>query len=374
MATFRKDYYEILGVPRNATLEEIKQAYRRLARQYHPDVNKSPDAEEKFKEINEAYAVLSDEEKRRIYDMYGHAGLEGRGLRPEPADFTDLFADLFEDLFGFGVRTRARRAPRRGADLQTEVTLTFEEAARGVEKDVEVVRHEPCPRCRGNGAEPGTGPARCPTCGGIGEVRRVSQSFLGSFVQVTTCPTCQGAGEVIATPCRECGGEGRVLTRRRLAVRIPAGVDDGMQIRIPGEGEPGENGGPPGNLYVQVKVQPHPYFRRRGDDLIVQVAINVAQAALGDRIPVPTLEGEERVEIPPGTQPGHVIRLRGRGIPHLRRNGRGDLLVVVQVEIPTRLTPEQRRLFQELARTLPTGGAQKPEKGFLERLRELLSG
>ncbi len=374
MSTSRKDYYEILGVPRNATLEEIKQAYRRLARQYHPDVNKSPDAEEKFKEINEAYAVLSDEEKRRIYDMYGHAGLEGRGFRPEPADFTDLFADLFEDLFGFGPRVRTRRAPRRGADLQTEVTLTFEEAARGAEKDIEVMRNEPCPRCRGSGAEPGTGPTRCPTCGGLGEVRRVSQSFLGSFVQVTTCPTCQGMGEVISSPCRECGGEGRVLTHRRIAVRIPAGVDDGMQIRLPGEGEPGENGGPPGNLYVQVKVQPHPYFHRRGDDLIVQVAINVAQAALGDRIRVPTLEGEETVEIPPGTQPGHVIRLRGRGIPHLRRNGRGDLLVVVQVEIPTRLTAEQRKLFQELARTLPAGGVQKPEKGFLDRLKELLGG
>lgn len=374
MAAARKDYYEILGVPRNATLEEIKQAYRRLARQYHPDVNKSPDAEEKFKEINEAYAVLSDAEKRRLYDMYGHAGLESRGVRPEPADFTDLFADLFEDLFGFGTRARARPAPRRGADLQAEVTLTFEEAALGAEKDVEVVRHEPCPRCRGVGAEPGSGPVRCPACGGLGEVRRVSQSFLGSFVQVTTCPTCRGAGEVITAVCRECGGEGRVLTRRRLAVRIPAGVDDGMQIRLPGEGEPGENGGPPGNLYVQVKVQPHPYFRRHGDDLIVPVVLNVAQAALGGRIRVPTLEGEEEVEIPPGTQPGHVIRLRGRGIPHLRRNGRGDLLIVVQVEIPTRLTAEQRRLFQELARTLSPGGLPKDGKGLLERLKDLLGG
>ncbi len=367
MAT-KRDYYEVLGVPRSASQEEIKRAYRRLARKYHPDVNKSPEAEERFKEINEAYEVLSDPEKRAAYDRYGHAGPPDIGF--EGWGFRDPF-EIFEEVFGFGFRPRprARHAPRRGADLRYDLTLSFEEAVFGCEKEIEVPRYETCPRCHGSGAEPGTTPIRCPQCDGTGEVRRVQQSIFGSFVTVTTCARCGGTGEVIATPCSLCRGRKQVRTVRRIVVNIPAGVDDGTQIRLSGEGEPGEYGGPPGDLYVAVSVKPHPYFRRRDHDLVLELAINVAQAALGDVVMVPTLEGKERLVIPPGTQTGKVFRLRGKGVPYLRGDGRGDLLVIVQVVVPTKLTEEQKRLFKELAKTL--GREVIPQKkSFFERLKD----
>lgn len=373
----QRDYYEILGVSRNASQDELKSAFRRLARQYHPDVNNSPDAEERFKEINEAYAVLSDSEKRAAYDRFGHAGVRGPGGGPDiNVDFSD-FADIFGDLFGFGgfgrSSRRARNAPRRGGDLQYRVDLTFEESVFGVEKEIEITRDEICDTCNGSGAEPGTTPKRCPTCNGAGEVRQVRQTILGSMVQVATCPTCNGQGETIDTPCHTCQGRGQVRKTRNKVVNIPAGVDTGTQIRLAGEGQPGINGGPNGNLYIVIQVKQHKYFRRREYDILMDLNINVAQAALGAEVEVPTVDGPDSLRIPAGTQPGKVLHLRNKGVPHLRGNGRGDQLVVVNVEIPNRLNQEQRELFEQLAESL--GSEVRPqERGFLDWLKEALGG
>ncbi len=367
----KRDYYEVLGLSRTATKEEIKKAYRRLARQYHPDLNKSPDAEGKFKEINEAYEVLSDDQRRATYDRFGHAGLEG-GFS-DFGGFSDPF-DIFERIFtGFARGARSRRGPRRGADLRYDLTITFEEAVFGAEKEIEIARMDTCPQCRGSGAEPGTSPIRCPECGGSGEVRRVQQSILGSFVSVSTCPRCDGEGEVVNTPCANCGGRGRVRTPHRIQIKIPAGVDDGTQVRLAGEGESGQHGGPPGNLYVVLKVKPHPIFQRRENDILVDLYINVAQAALGDTVSVPTIDGTAQLVIPPGTQSGKVFRIRGKGVPYLRRNGRGDQLVTTHVEIPKRLTPEQKALFEELAESLGRERvAEADERGFFDKVRDAL--
>jgi molecular chaperone DnaJ len=371
-----RDYYDILGVPRNASLDEIKQAFRKLARQYHPDVNKAPDAEEKFKEINEAYGVLSDPEKRARYDRFGRQGLGDLGGMP---DFTVNFSDLFEELFGFGMgmggrgSAVSRKAPRRGRDLQIELKLAFEEAVFGVEKEIEFQRDEVCSTCRGSGAEPGTTSKTCTTCGGRGEVRQVRQTFVIQMVETVTCPTCGGRGEVIEKLCHTCRGNGLERKTVNKKVAIPAGVDNGMQIRLPGEGQPGANGGPNGNLFLAVTVSPHKFFKRRGDDILLNLGINVAQAALGADIDVPTVDGSDKLTIPAGTQPGKVITLKGKGVPRLRRSGRGDELVIVNVEVPAKLTKEQRELFEKLAPTL--GTTPKPhEKGFLDWLNEALGG
>ena len=375
MATRKRDYYEVLGVDRGSSPDEIKRSYRKLARQYHPDVNKSADAESKFKELNEAYEVLSDEKKRAAYDRFGHAATDGSMGAGGFGDFAGFggLGDIFEEFFGFGTRTAARRTPRRGADLRFDLSITFEEAAFGLEREIEIVRHETCPHCQGRGAEPGTTPVKCSTCNGTGEVRRVQQSILGSFVNVTTCPTCRGEGETISIPCTQCRGNKRVRVTRHLSVKVPPGVDSGTQIRLAGEGELGEYGGPPGNLYVVLDVKPHPYFRRRDDDVVLEVAINVAQAALGDEIVVPTLDGDEKIAIPAGTQTGRVIHVKGKGIPHLRRPGRGDELVVVQVSVPTSLTAEQRELFGKLAKTLGKEVIPQNEKSFVDKLRDLFT-
>jgi molecular chaperone DnaJ len=372
-----RDYYEVLGVPRNASSEDLKSAFRRLARQYHPDVNKEPDAEERFKEINEAYAVLSDPDRRAAYDRFGHAGVRGAGGAQDfTVDFSD-FADIFGDLFGFGgfgrTSRRARNAPRRGADLQYRVDLTFEEAVFGVEKEIEITRDELCSKCSGSGAEPGTSPVRCATCNGSGEVRQVRQTILGSMVQVSTCPTCNGAGETIATPCHTCQGRGLERHTRKKVVAIPAGVDSGTQIRLAGEGQPGVNGGPNGNLYIAIQVKSHQFFRRRDNDVLLDLDINIAQATLGADVEIPTVDGKATLKIPAGTQPGKVLRMRGKGIPHLRGNGRGDQMVIVNVGIPTRLNAEQRQLFEQLAKSL--GSEVRPqERGLLDWLKETLGG
>lgn len=367
----KRDYYEVLGLDRTATKEQIKKAYRRLAREFHPDLNKEPDAEAKFKEVNEAYEVLSDEQRRAAYDRYGHAGL--RGGFADFGGFSDPF-DLFEQFFsGFTRGTRDRRGPRRGADLRYDLTIGFEEAVFGAEKEIEISRMDTCPRCSGSRAEPGTSPTKCPECGGSGEVRRVQQSILGSFVSVATCPRCNGVGEIVTTPCTNCGGRGRVRTPRRLEFKIPPGVDDGTQIRLAGEGEAGQHGGPPGNLYVVLKVERHPIFRRRDNDILIDLYINVAQAALGDTVSVPTIDGTTQLVIPPGTQSGKVFRIRGKGVPYLRRNGRGDQLVTTHVEVPKRLTPEQKALFEELGVSLGRERvAETDDRGFFGKVRDAL--
>jgi molecular chaperone DnaJ len=382
MASRKRDYYEVLGVPKGAGTDDIKKAYRKLARQYHPDVNKASDAEAKFKELSEAYEVLSDDDKRAAYDRFGHAAVDGSG--PTGAggfsgDFTGFggLGDIFEEFFGFGGQrggaSASRRTPRRGADLRFDMTITFDEAAFGLEREIDVARYETCPRCTGKGAEPGTTPNRCGTCNGTGEVRRVQQSILGSFVNVSTCPTCRGEGETISMPCSQCRGNKKIRVTRRLNVKVPPGVDTGTQIRLANEGELGEFGGPPGNLYVVLNVTPHKFFRRREDDVVMEVQVNVAQAALGDEIVVPTLDGDEKISLPGGTQTGRVISIKGKGIPHLRRQGRGDQLVVVQVAVPTNLTADQRKLFGELAKTLGKEVIPQSEKGFIDKLKDLFT-
>ncbi len=365
----KRDYYEVLGVSRSASQDEIKKAFRRLARQYHPDVNKSPDAEAKFKEINEAYEVLSDAEKRAAYDRFGHAGLQGGGFGNFGFGF-GAFDDLFESFFaGFGPRrTASRRTPRRGEDIVTKLTISFEEAVFGCEKEIEIARYETCPHCSGSGAEPGTQPIRCPQCNGMGEVRRSA----GFFTQIMTCPRCGGEGEVVSTPCSRCRGNRRVEVTRKMLVTIDPGVDTGIRLQMSGGGHEGAYGGPPGNLYVVLSVEPHPYFLRQENDILLDLPINFAQAALGDEIEVPTLDGQEKLVIPPGTQTGKTFRLRGKGVPYLRRNGRGDQLVTVRVVTPTNLTDYQKHLLQELAKTLGKEVIPQKERGFFDKVRDAL--
>ncbi|RME46854.1 MAG: molecular chaperone DnaJ [Chloroflexi bacterium] len=369
--TAKRDYYEVLGVSRDATKDEIRRAYRRKAKQYHPDVNDAPDAAERFREIKEAYEVLSDDEKRAMYDRFGHnADQFSRGF----GGFSDFgIDDLFSEFFGFGTRARtaARRAPVRGNDLRVDITLEFEEAVFGTEKELEIPRWETCDVCGGTGAEPGTRPITCPQCGGAGEVRHAQQTGLfGSFVTVVTCPRCQGTGEVITTPCSKCRGRQRVHASKVISVEIPPGVDEGTRIRLTGEGDAGERGGPPGNLYVNIHVKPHEFFERRDNDIYLELPLNIAQAALGDEVKVPTLDGEETLRIPPGTQTGQTFRLRGKGVPYLRREGRGDQVVRVFVVTPTNLNEHQKQLLRELSKTLGREVIPQRGKNFMDWLKD----
>jgi molecular chaperone DnaJ len=372
MATTKRDYYDVLGVPRNASTEEIKKAFRRLAMQYHPDRNKQAGAEERFKEINEAYEVLCDPERRLSYDRFGHDGL--RGFEPgRPFDGFDLggFGDIFDAFFG-GTGARARRQARRGNDLHSRLTIAFEEAVFGCDKQIEVTRTELCPRCGGQGNEPGSQLARCPACEGTGEVRRIQRSVFGQFVNVAVCQQCGGEGRIITDPCKDCRGSGRERHSRRLEVKIPPGVDDGSQMRLRGEGNAGLNGGPAGNLYVDIHVEPHKLFQRDNCDIILDLPVNIAQAALGMQLKVPTLDGPHNLKIPPGTQNGRVFVLKGKGVPHLRGQGRGDELVRVRVVVPTKLTPEQKRLLKDLDDTLETPSDSEDDKGLLGKIKDAL--
>ena len=374
--TNKRDYYEVLGVTQSAGADDIKIAFRNLARKYHPDVNKEPDAEEKFKEINEAYSVLSDPEKRSSYDRYGFQGVNTNGMPDySTMDLSDLF-DLFGlgNFGGFGgTSRRSRNAPRRGADLTTRLKLTFEEAVFGAEKEVEITRNEKCSVCSGTGAEPGSKPVTCQTCKGSGEVRQVQQTFLGQMVQVVTCPTCGGRGEMIERPCQTCRGTGLERKTTRKKVNIPAGIDNGNQVRMIGEGQPGANGGPNGNFYIEIEVAPHKFFRRNGNDILLDIDINMAQAALGDEINIPTLDGDVKLRIPSGTQPGRVFRLKDKGVPILHRTERGNQMVTVNVQIPTSLSDEQEELLKSLGKTMGTD-IKIQERSFFEKLKDAFSG
>jgi len=355
----KRDYYEILGVSRTASSEEIKDAYRKLAMEYHPDRNKAPDAEEKFKEISEAYAVLSDEEKRRQYDELGHAGFDQRYTTEDifrGADFESVFRDMgfgfdlgeiFSSFFGgrgFGERIT------RGGDLAYDLEITLEETAKGAEKEIEVERTEKCDVCAGTGVAPNTSPRVCPRCEGAGRIQSITRNGFGTFVRVVPCPSCRGKGKVIDSPCPRCRGTGLVRRERSISVKIPPGIDDGYQLRLEGQGDASQDGDFPGDLYVLIHVAPHPYFKRDEDDLLLDLTIGFPQAALGAKVTVPTLDGKADLEIRPGTQPGHIIRLKGKGMPRFGGYGKGDLLVRVDISVPKKLTTQQRVLLEQLAK------------------------
>lgn len=373
--TEKRDYYDILGISRNASESEVKKAYRRLARQHHPDVNPGDhQADARFKEINEAYQVLSDPEKREIYDRYGHAGFE-QGYGPDFGDFGG-FSDIFDMFFGGATRTRTRTRPaaERGSDLRYDVELTLEEAAHGVDHTFRVNRLEPCDTCNGSGAQPGTSPETCTMCHGQGQVRQQQQTILGMQIRITTCPRCHGEGRVLGSPCQDCGGQGRIRREVEKTVKIPAGVDTGLRIRLAGEGDAGLRGGARGDLYIFTHVAPHDVFERRGNDLWCEVAISFALAALGGVIEVPTIDDKAELEVAPGTQPGEVYALRGRGMPDPRGGRPGDLNVVLRIETPAKLTDEQKELLRKFAESRGEQIKESEGKGFFQRVKDAFGG
>jgi molecular chaperone DnaJ len=366
MATTQRDYYEVLGVSRGADEGEIKRAFRRLARELHPDVSEAPDAQDRFREVVEAYEVLSKRETRDLYDRFGHAGLRSGGFAPTQFDFGSL-SDLFSAFFGddlFGVGARARHS--RGADVAVEVEIA--EAARGATRQVPFPVAVSCRTCGGSGAAPGTQPVVCATCGGAGRLHQISRSAFGEFVRTQTCPSCRGAGQQIEEHCPDCSGDGRVLEQRQLDVEIPAGIHDGQQIRISGEGHAGDGGARSGDVYVLVRVKRDARFVREGDDIFSTVDLTMTQAALGATVTVPTLDGELELEFEPGAQPGEVRVLRGRGMPVLQGFGRGDQRVLVNVGVPRRLTEEQRRLLEQFASSVDDE-TYRNDEGFFEKLK-----
>jgi molecular chaperone DnaJ len=364
--TTERDFYEVLGVDRGAGDAEIKRAFRRLAQQWHPDVNQDAAAQERFKEVNEAYQVLSDPQRRQAYDMFGRAGVSGAGGAGAGAAGFGGFSDIFDAFFGGSMAGSARRGrPTTGSDLRYDLRITFKEAVLGTEKEIEFPVLGRCETCAGTGAKAGSSPMECPQCKGRGEIRSIRQTMLGQMVNVAPCPRCRGEGKIVEAACETCRGEGRTERRRTLRVAIPAGIDEGHQIRLSNEGEVGPRGGPPGSLYVAVHVAAHPSLTREGTELYYEADLSIAQAALGTRIEVPTVEGEPaEVDIKPGTQPGTEIRLRGRGVPHLRRQtSRGDLHVIVNVAVPTKLSKRQRELLEAYAKesgeTVSAGGLRE---------------
>jgi molecular chaperone DnaJ len=372
MATSSKrDYYEVLGVGRTASADEIKKAYRRLARQYHPDLNKEADAESKFKEINEAYEVLSDTDKRSMYDRFGHQAVGGAGGYDPFGGFGqgDIFSTIFDAFMNQGVRPGgAGPSAPRGADLRYHLQIDFEEAIFGTEKEISYQRSEACNTCKGNGAEPGTDLVRCTKCNGQGEIRTRAPIF--NMLTVVTCDQCGGTGKTIAIPCHSCKGEGRTRNTRKVKVTVPPGVDNGLQLRLRAEGEAGLRGGQPGDLLVAISVREHPLFQRNGNDIILELPLNVAQAALGTEVKVPTVGGEEMLEIPAGTQHETIFRLRGKGAPSLRGQGRGDQVVVTRIVVPTKLSDRQRELLEELAVEWGAEPIDKREGGFFSKLKD----
>ncbi|NPV12497.1 MAG: molecular chaperone DnaJ [Ignavibacteria bacterium] len=362
MAT-KRDYYEVLGVPRNASQEEIKKAYRKLAMQYHPDRNPgNKEAEEKFKEAAEAYEVLSDPEKRRRYDQFGHAGMQGTDFR-EYTDINDIFnafrdifsgtgfgGSIFDDFFGGSTSTRSRRtgSVQRGSDLRVKIKLTLEEIATGVSKKIKIKRYKKCSSCNGTGAESGSGHRTCPVCNGTGEIRQVSRSVFGQFVNITTCNNCGGEGRVISNPCKICGGEGRVQEEATVNVEIPAGVSTGNYLTLRGEGNAGRRGGPAGDLIVVVEELPHEIFQRQGDDIIYELNLSIPEAVLGGEVEVPTLTGKAKIKLEPGLSPGKILRMKGKGLPNINTKKQGDQLIVVNIYVPQKISNQEKELMQTL--------------------------
>ena len=369
----KRDYYEILGVGRNATEAELKKAYRTLAKQYHPDVNKdNKEAEAKFKELSEAYGILSDAEKRKQYDQFGHDAFTNGGAGGFGGfDFSGFggFEDIFDAFMGgnsFGRRQTRKGGPQRGNDLKYAMDITFEEACFGVEREISITRQQSCPSCSGSGAKPGTSPETCKTCGGAGQVRVAQNTPFGQFASVRACDACRGEGTIIKTPCTECGGKGKIPKKSRISLNIPAGIDDGQTISLRGEGEPGVKGGPAGDLYVAIRVKPHTLFKRDGYDIVSDVPISFAQAALGAEIDIQTIDGPQKQAIPEGTQTGTVFKLKGKGVRHLRSTTRGDHYLRVNIDVPLKLNGKQKELLRQFAEA---GGdaAGESKKGFFKR-------
>ena len=380
----KRDYYEVLGVDRGADDATLKKAYRKLAKKYHPDMNPGDkEAEAKFKEATEAYGVLSDPDKRRQYDQFGHAAFENGGGGAGAGgfggfdfgggDMGDIFGDIFGDLFGGGgSRRRANNGPMKGANLRAVVHITFEEAVFGCQKELEINLKDTCTTCHGTGAKPGTSPETCSKCNGTGQITYTQQTMFGSVRNVTTCPDCNGTGEINETPCPDCGGSGKTRDNVTISVNIPAGVDNDSVIPIKGQGEPGVNGGPDGDLYIVINVEPHKIFERRGQDLWLEIPITFDQAALGDDIIVPTLEGKVSYKVPSGTQPDTIFRLKGKGIKSVRGNRKGDLYVKVNLEVPTKLNSKQKKAISAMAEKV-TGECYQKKSSFLDSLKEFFS-
>ncbi len=367
----KRDYYEVLGIDRSADAQQIKQAYRKLALKWHPDRNQGDkNAESTFKEISEAYQVLSDPEKRQAYDRFGHQGLSGSGFRPFTGfeEIFESFGDIFGDFFGSS-RRGGKGYPQKGEDLRYDLTIDFMEAVQGASKEIEVEKLSACPTCQGSGARPGTQPSTCQQCRGSGQIRRTQ----GFFVLSSPCPRCRGTGELIENPCEKCRGLGKIETRKTLTIKLPAGIDNGSHVRLRGEGESGSVGGPAGDLFVVIKVKPHERFQRQGDDIYYEIPISFAQAALGDSITVPTLEGDYSLEIPKGTQTHSVFTMKGKGVQNLRGYGRGDLHIRAIVVTPSKLTSRQEELFRELAETSGETVIPPKKKGIFEMIKESIS-
>lgn len=368
----KRDYYEVLGLDKNASDDDIKKSYRKLARQYHPDVNKAADAEDKFKEVKEAYETLSDSGKRATYDQYGHVD-PNQGFGGGGADFSGGFGDIFDMFFGGGGGRRDPNAPQRGNDLQYSMTIEFKEAVFGKETDITIPRTENCDHCGGSGAKPGTKPDTCSTCHGTGQQEVVQNTPFGRMVNRRACTTCGGKGQVIRERCGTCSGQGKVKKQRKIHVKIPAGVDDGAQLRMSGEGEGGLRGGPSGDLYIVIRVKSHEFFEREGDDIYCEIPLTFAQAALGDEIEIPTLTEKVKLKIPAGTQTGTYFRLRGKGVPRLRGVGQGDQHVKVVLVTPTKLTDEQRDLLRQFA-GLSGEQTHEQQQSFFDRMKKAFRG
>lgn len=372
----KRDYYEVLGIDKSASKDEIKKAYRKLARKYHPDVNKEAGAADKFKEVKEAYEVLNDDQKRAQYDQFGHAGASGQGFGGFGGGAQDFggFGDIFDMFFGGGGRRRDPNAPQQGADLQYTMVLDFEEAIFGKETDIRIPKEEQCDTCHGSGAKPGTKPKTCTHCNGSGQLNMEQNTPFGRVVNRRVCHYCDGTGKIIPEKCNTCGGTGRVKEHKKIHISIPAGIDEGQQIRVTGKGEAGINGGPPGDLFVVIQVRDHDFFERDGDHIYCEVPLTFAQAALGDEIEVPTVHGKVMLKIPAGTQTGKIFRLKGKGVPNVRGYGHGDQHIKIKVITPTKLSDRQKELLREFNELGGHQATDEQEDSFFKRFKKVLKG